>query len=319
MSNKQKNNAKHIVILLIATLGWALSACSAKIEGGGGESPIPLPKPDPQPAFAHQIQGPVVDGVWKSGCIPNGWDASKYKSITLEIQGQNVHRVGTNFSDTKCERALDSVDSTGVFRFNKLNYFGQYEVEYQFKMENGTYTQYEVFNVVDGDLFVSDLIGGDSKADVKLKKQSASQPAPAPQPNPTPVPEPVLKPAHKADRYAEAKYAFCSTQGFGTLVDFKGTDLTKNGEGRALLGSKICKTENAIKWSQKDVKITVTIKDGKPQIAFPESRYTSIEPYSYQDGIGNYGASAMMGGNSGECFFLTNNGTQGLPFVYSCY
>jgi hypothetical protein len=108
----------------------------------------------------------------------------------MTIQGQSVSRVSDNFSDAKCQQALDTVTQKGLLRYEKLNYFGQYDVEYRFEMPNGTYSQYEVFGFENEVLSISNLIGGDAKADVKMTKQGAT-PSPTPAPTPTPTPAPV--------------------------------------------------------------------------------------------------------------------------------
>jgi hypothetical protein len=202
MSNK-KANVKHVTILFLATLAWAASACTAKVEGGG-DVPVPVPLHKPvADDFKSAIEGPKVDGVWKSDCVESARDASKYNLITMTIQGQSVSRVSDNFSDAKCQQALDTVTQKGLLRYEKLNYFGQYDVEYRFEMPNGTYSQYEVFGYENNVLYVSNLIGGDAKADVKMTKQGDSQsnpqPSPSPTPNPSPNPNPAPAPATCTD------------------------------------------------------------------------------------------------------------------------
>lgn len=54
-----------------------------------------------------------------------------------------------------------------------------------------------------------------------------------------------LGPVFLFDRnLADAKYAYCSTQGYGSVIDFQGTDLSKNGSGIARIGRKSCALGN---------------------------------------------------------------------------
>jgi hypothetical protein len=132
--------------------------------------------------------------------------------------------------------------------------------------------------------------------------------------------------AQLAWSYSEAKYAYCSTQGYGSIVDFGGTDISKPGYGTARIGAKTCEKGSAITWSPKTAQFTVTYANGKtPQIEFTGTDFsTYVHSSDYGSGLNRvYGQPAPafgdIVGNSGGCFFITTLDTDGIKyFVYPC-
>jgi hypothetical protein len=125
-----------------------------------------------------------------------------------------------------------------------------------------------------------------------------------------------------AYRYEDAKFAYCSTQGFGTLIDFQNYNLAKAGKGVARIGYKTCNTSETIQWSKTTSEFVVELQNGLPQINFPKEKYeTYIHPYGNQTGsraLQGSGAPASMGYNSGECFFFRTAEFSGYYFIYQC-
>jgi hypothetical protein len=186
--------AAAFLMSLIASV--ALSACEAEVTGPDGT----IPSIDWNGGagghtsdFNHLINGPSVDGTWKSKCVRDYRENGKWDLITLTVSGQDVSRLTYWFSDQYCSQSIGQKNETGRFRYLKKNSFGDFEVEYAFKMKNGTYTQYETFNLQAQTLYISNEIGGESQADVPLVRDGGSN-NPSPNPAPTPTQTPDTKP-----------------------------------------------------------------------------------------------------------------------------
>lgn len=292
-----------------------LAACSAKIDGGSPASaPADYVHPQNDGFFDSRptLEGPSIEGHWLSGCHLKS-ETQTYRTFEFTVAAEKISRVEHLFEDSTCQNQKAEKSNSGRFRFIEKSTDGRLTVEYAFQQENVTVFPQEKILLQDGLLYISDFYIGD--VDV-LRDEPLSLVTAGSQPAPTPV----LKPATLAVSYAEAKYAFCSNQGFGILINFKGTDLSKDGNGVAIRGYKTCGSSAPVKWGTQEAVITVKLENGKPQISFPRTQYMdNIRPYSYQSGLaGASGANSSLGGNSGECFFLTNDGTQNIPFGYAC-
>ena len=218
-----------------------------------------------------------------------------------------------DYTDSSCRTLATTVAYHGKFRFIDSYSSGNYNIEYAFDVGNGiTSFPQEDLMVSNNQLFVSDFVAGSAAA--VLKNEPLNAFGTAPTPGSTSVP------AVQVSSYAAGKYAFCSTQGHGVMLDLTGVNLTQNGTGTAILGTKLCGSPNSITWSGQNVLASVVIVNGLPQVSFPNSTFSDyIRPNGSQSGLLGYaGAPALLNGNSGECFFLSNEGTQNLPFAFAC-
>jgi hypothetical protein len=185
-----------------------ISGCSAHVDGGapGGELFPPGPS-----GFANSVDGPALDGTWKSVCVDDARSSNTWDLITMTFAGQNVTRKVDLYSDASCTKFLRTKTEQGLFRYESLSASGVYAIDYRFNMTNGTYTQYENFRPDGtGILWISNEIGGDASADVKLTKDGASnKPTPTPAPGATPISSIVTIGSHVAS--------------YGDEVSLKGT------------------------------------------------------------------------------------------------
>lgn len=131
--------------------------------------------------FAHLIQGPSVDGTWRSKCVPDSRQENRWDLIVMSVSGQNVTRMTQWFNDAACLESAGSKNEIGRFRYTKKNSLGDFEVEYEFMMQNGTYTQYETYNLKNQALYVSNEIGGEGSANVPMTKDLSVEMGPSPQ------------------------------------------------------------------------------------------------------------------------------------------
>jgi hypothetical protein len=287
-------------------------ACTAQFEGGSGAFPgAKLPNGGFMDSKAT-IAGPSLNGRWLSRC--NAQNDDLYRVWKISVQGENITRQESLFSDSLCTRSVKVRTSEGRFRFIEKYDDGSYAIEYAFKIQGGTEFPQEKILVDGNKLLISDRVVGADAA--LLTNEPLFQEGIAPRP---PVP-PAQTQAIIARDYAHARYAFCSTQGLGVLLDFQGARLDIDGTGTARVAGKVCGDTSELKWQKRQVTFTVTIARGAPQIKFPGSEYDdSINPSSYQSGLATgQAANTLIGGNSGECYFLENAATKKIPFIYAC-
>jgi hypothetical protein len=154
--------------VLTVLFAGLMMGCSAKVGGGDPVGALGelLPQPD---TFSHLVDGPVVDGVWRSDCVSNP-RGDGYMSVRLTITGQDVARDTQIYVDSQCTKLDKNTSEIGKFRYKALNSAGNLEVEYHFNMELGTYTQYEVFALDGETLWISGLIGGEGRPTIPMVK-----------------------------------------------------------------------------------------------------------------------------------------------------
>lgn len=300
--------------LLLTLLG--LAACSAKVDGGSPAQPTL-----PNGGFMDEkatIPGPTLEGHWLSKCNSDGYN--KFRIWEITVQGGSLTRQESTFNDSACQQSAKVEKSQGRFRFIDKYSDGSYNIEYAFVNGNITVFPQEKVKLDGTTLYISDRRTGEAAG--LLTKEPLYKNGVAPQPAPTPVPpaEPSETTAVIADNYGSVRYAFCSTQGLGILIDFQATPLNTDGQGTARVGSKVCGDGRRIRWQARQVDFTVKMSSGRPTISFLGSTYDDrISTSSYQNGLrGSQAANTVIGGNSGECFFLENAATKGLPFIYDC-
>lgn len=190
------NHGKKVAALFgTLVISAALSACNGEM------SPSDMPFPTlpingggttHTDDFQHQINGPNVDGTWKSTCVEDTRQDNRWDLITLTISGQNVTRLTRRFKDDACTQADSDKNETGRFRYTKNNSRGDFEVEYEFNMQNGYYFQYETYNLKGQTLYISNEIGGEGAANVLMSRDGS---APGTQPTGTPTATPTATPA----------------------------------------------------------------------------------------------------------------------------
>lgn len=171
----------------ILGLGLSLAACSPKITADG-DAPTINAKPT---AFAHQVQGPNLDGEWQSGCRADSW-SENYVSFNIKIKNQDVTRAVSNFSDANCTQALKVDTAVGLFRYVKKYATDVYEVEYQIAFNGGHYYNGENVQLRDvNTLLISNRVTGEQvQPDIELLRVGAL-PTPPPNSSPTPGPTPA--------------------------------------------------------------------------------------------------------------------------------
>lgn len=78
-----------------------LQGCSAHVSGGdqGGNTP-------PQNTFQNLVDGPSLDGTWKSACMQSDRNYGEYQIITLTVGGQNIRE---NRQLTSIQRARNKI------------------------------------------------------------------------------------------------------------------------------------------------------------------------------------------------------------------
>jgi hypothetical protein len=182
---------KGMVFLSVAVAVTLFQGCSAHVSGGGDQGGT-----DPTQTFKNLVDGPSLDGTWKSVCRESDRNYGEYEVITITVSGQNVSRQSAVYVDSACAQpdTTGTVTESGLFRYSTSNSDGVYGLEYQFNLTGlppgmtGTYSSYE--NVrLDGEiLYVSDEIGGTAVPEIALINTLAPAPAPAPVPTPTSVP-----------------------------------------------------------------------------------------------------------------------------------
>jgi hypothetical protein len=117
----------------------------------------------------------------------------------MSVSGQNVTRVTQWFNDGACLESAGNKNEIGRFRYTKKNSLGDFEVEYEFMMQNGTYTQYETYNLKNNALYVSNEIGGEGSANVPMTKDLSVEMGPSPQSSEGPQPAPSSVPPQTID------------------------------------------------------------------------------------------------------------------------
>lgn len=297
-----------------------LAGCSAEVSGG---SPVETPKAtgtgffDPKPA----IVGPLLEGHWISDCRlkPSG---KVYRKFDLVVAGEQLTRTESRFTDSKCQVSDSQTRDTGRFRFIDVYADTSYNIEYAFDLGDGkTIFPQEKILLADKKIFLSDFVIGEMGQLLMNEPLFLNGIQPVPGPVTGPAPVPVPQDAILARNYTDAKYAFCETQGRATLLYFNGFSFEVEGSGSAKIARKNCGAVQPLKWEATERAFKVILKNGKPQVSFPQTAYSDrIEPYSYQSGLeGASGAYSIIGGNSGECFFLKSEDILGVPFTYECY
>lgn len=170
--------------------------CSAKVTGGTDPlGPLPFPIPTGSTDFKDQVNGPALDGVWKSQCIVSWRTQGDYQYVTLSVSGRNVTRRVDLFTDPSCTSTAQTQLEQGLFRYDAQLQDGTYNIEYQFNMPNGTYTQYENMILRAGSLRISDEVGGDAEPQVVMSNESGPTPVPSSSPSSIPTDGPTPEPA----------------------------------------------------------------------------------------------------------------------------
>lgn len=148
--------------------------------------------------------------------------------------------------------------------------------------------------------------------------------------------------AEQVYRFEDAQFLYCHTQSFGSVVDLRQVDLTKEGDYEILIGTKSCKKNSTINWEGGPAIATIThVMDTRYKILTPQLVVKNIQDITDMvevstsgyyhglaalwvggpfDGRWIYGnpASGTIRHNSGECFFIKTLETDGLPFTRRC-
>lgn len=311
------------IVLLLTNLG-----CSAHIEDAAPAFPAAPPPPAEKPFKDPAIQGPIVTGKWISTCSEDNVSGGS-RQASLQFEADKFTYSNYFSSGKSCAQVTKTDSFSGIYQFSKQISDSLWIIDYHYKIGNVTYNMSgQKLQISDQKIYISEFTFGEVTVNKNLPfskvgptSPSPAEPSPTPQPPSSSVPGQELKDAVIAESYSRAKYAFCSTQGFGTLIDFGGANLSLNGSGQAKMGFKACNLETSVRWGSTPVNFKVQIQNGQPQISFLNTKYgDNIKPYSYQSALrSGQAANATIGGNSGECFFLENDGTKNIPFIYECY
>lgn len=174
---------KHLIFILLAMGG--LSACSVEMDGGSGKN---TPANKPSAAFPHQIDGPVVEGVWTSACIYESFD-SAYKIKRAEFKEQNIVRSANQYSDSSCTKLSKKDEVLGLFRWAKETGYGGFQVDYKLDLGGGwTSNSKEEILIENGLMHLSDFRVGFGRIDKSFPMKLVSSGTPSPNPAPTPTP-----------------------------------------------------------------------------------------------------------------------------------
>ena len=290
--------------ILLTVVAMSLAACSAKVSSDGGAG---APAPSAPAPFQDKVKGPSLEGNWVSDCR-SGY-ASDYYQLKYAIVSQKIHWEKNEFSDSACKIQTHHSEMDGEFRFSQKFANGSYELEYHFAIENGYSITGENVRLTEGVLFVSEFyLGEQSLPTTALKLQSSTVTPPAQPPVTQPEPNPNDTVGIKATTWSEVKYVFCATQGFAWLMDFKGADMSKISGGTLKAAARVCNTKDDFKWKDGyDFTLTGNDKNFKLSIADGAS-------YIQDNGSGLTAAWAVLGGNSGLCYFIKNKATRGLDY-----
>jgi hypothetical protein len=309
---------KKMILASSVIMTIAISACSTKSE----DSPIQFsgtpPKQQSQDSGFFDpkatIAGPVIEGRWISACAQKSNGA--YRKFDLKIVGETISRSEINYTDSACATAGIPNENHGRFRFIELFADGGYGIEYAFDAGSGI-TSFPQEKIVFKDkvIFISNFFTGDLAQVMTDEPLYLADPVTG-VPVAPPVPEPVIKQAEPAYSYRDVKFAFCSIQGFGAMIDLRDVNLTRLGAGNAKMGFKSCNAMKPIKWQSTQKTVNVTSINGLPQLSFSDG--STISTNTSETGLGRTTGYSVIAGNSGDCFFLKNDGTSGLNFIYRC-
>jgi hypothetical protein len=190
---------KKIGFLSVAFVIVLLQGCSAHVSGGDQGGQVPHSN------FQNLVDGPSLDGTWKSACVVSDRNYGDYEIITLTVSGQNVSRESADYLDPTCTKSDTSDTETGLVRYDTSSPGGNYGLEYQFNLKGmpsgvtGTYVAYENIRLDGEVLYVSDEIGGTAVPEIALTNTLAPAPAPTPTLTSEPTPTPTAVPSQVTD------------------------------------------------------------------------------------------------------------------------
>jgi len=303
-----KNVLRTLAFIGLFAVTTGLIGCKAKIEGGPENVPAPVVNDgffDEKPT----IQGPVVEGSWKSNCIERSGKTSRF--FEFQFKDQQVVRTENTFSDLKCQTVAKKETNHGRFRFIEHYADDTYQVEYAFDLGSGvTGFPQEKLKLMQGKLYFTNFHVGEFAevlVDEALESVGSSQPVPQPPAPVPPAPPIATDPNNIVGQQAQtlwgAKYAFCNVQGIAYLIDFKGHVLSEVSQGTLQAAYRRCNQVQPFKESG-ETAFTIVRDGANAEIRFGQSSYIKI----YRGGL--KGADAVIGGNSGMCTFLINKGVK---------
>lgn len=293
----------------------ALNACSVKLKGSGsGGDPSPSPKlkgffGDETPS----VSGPDIAGDWASKCNSNWKSEGTYRKFLIKYTADRAERTTATYQDSKCEKQIELKTYSGPYRFIAQLSDDIYTVQYAFELGSGVHqlTQENV-KLKDDKLYIADYASGEGMGvliEEPLSRISGGNNEV--QPPPEEPSQPVS--AQIAESYSEARYAVCNSQGRVWVIDLNGVLLTQANAGNVKIVAQRCADQKP-EFGNDTYKVTVTMKDSRPQLVSEETGYGNDHIETWDTGTGllrsGYPSSAygVLGGNSGPCFFLKNVG-----------
>jgi hypothetical protein len=158
MITSKRESSKLLRSLFLGGLAWQVSACTAKIEGGGStDAPPSLNRFTDSHAT---IQGPAVSGTWKSKCVEARFGTGS-RQILVTYTKDHVQKIQTNYTDSNCKMLKGPTLTNGIYRFIDKDADGGYTVEYNLDLGNSVHSHTQEKLWLENDqLFLSDYAVG---------------------------------------------------------------------------------------------------------------------------------------------------------------
>jgi hypothetical protein len=157
--------------LLALALAAGISACKGKVTAQDNSGPK-------TPVFADAVKGPELDGEWQGHCVEDGWGAG-YAIFHYSLQGRNIQRTETKYTDVQCTTQESELTQAGQFRYMQSFASGAYSVEYKIQIPNGSYLLQENIKPIGDSLWISDRVTGEGvDPDIELIRVPPVPPVP---------------------------------------------------------------------------------------------------------------------------------------------
>lgn len=283
-------------ILLLGTLCASLMACSAQFESPIGGSTA-------AESINKVTEAPKIEGDWVSVCIrETSFTSLQYR---LKFAADQVERRTDRYPESNACQGKVTPGQPAKASFRAIRQYGpgHYQLEYRSSSElKFQYVKAESNKLwMSTEHYVRDL-ANDTAIEMK---QALALP-------------PHTGAAILATDWRNARFAFCSNQGYATLIDLSRSDL-QEGLIRAPR-AKVwgCNRTPATEWRNLDAGRLI---GGRENFELKLTGFTDIL-INHSGYVGTYKqfpyGSSNVGGNSGECFFIQDDNVKGLNFTYGC-
>lgn len=283
-------------VLMIGSFCLALPACSAHFDAPnaanlGNES-------------ANKVtEAPRLDGEWVSVCIrETSFTSLQYR---LKYIGEQVERRTDRFTESNVCQGKVTAGSVVKATFSAIRQYGpgHYQLEYR----SSDALKYQFVRAEGEKLWMGpEHYFRDLADDAKIEMRRALS-----------LP-PHTGPAVLATEWRNARYAFCSNQGYATLIDLSRSDLQEGMVRSPRAKVWNCHRSPVTVWRDLDAG---RITGGRESFELRLTGFTDIQ-INHSGYAGAYKqfpfGESNIGGNSGECFFIQDDNVRGLNFASAC-